>query len=956
MKNVSSKALVGMVLVAVTAPINAQSLPPGYVQGDVVSYSYVPNKTWTLNEACGVLPYIYEYGLMMWNHKSSVPLETYHDLNVARIDMVSQWSTAVMLNARNGGWRDELIRLMIRAFSKRQLIIVSNPWTPGDSNPFQNVVDILDVLWANRNTYLTNPEGDRATGRQLINNILWVKSGDEGECGLRTSGLQTIYATFDSVIRNRVLNGEQPFRHIHCWYNMMHYNSSCFASSQNDVNYYGRFMFPTNTQHIGVDTYHFWAGWGTDPLTLSSDARRRISDDWQNVITRYYPTGLTVSPNSCWAPECQSDTHAILNGLTFAGANEAMMVFIANSCTPPDYHTTPIETMDAFFEPLRDGPWIGLTWYLFEDDGSDWEGTHNYLDKTLQHFTGNPYTQAQLDDFHDRFIASRMKMFNDVVYNQFGYLNPLAPIINEVSPDPEPVYAGAAYDRQITLQVGTAPRTWSIVSGPAGLTVDENGYVSGWIPDASLVDQTIALTVRVTNAAGSDDETWRVRVEPLPPGVIHFSPFNADSDGWTMEGWRSGTFTIGTMEWVSTGGMPAGNLLSAGTGETNNYNDCTREGGLITRLIPTTGFDNIRIEYHMMAELYTPPNAGCSGSCGSELLEGSCEDKLAVYYSTTGTSGPWTLAQILTEGADLPSAWIREIIDLAAVPDAANNPNFALRFQWQFNTVHDRGRLDNIIVRSTSLDINAPPQVDAGPDQGIVFPAGANLAGTVHDDYLPDPPRQVAITWSKQSGPGEVAFGNANAVDTTASFSAAGIYVLRLTADDSQLSSYDEVTITVNTNPPGKATSPSPSNGAARVSLSTTLSWTAGNGAVTHKVYFGETNPPPYRTEQTGTMYDLGTLDRLTPYYWRIDEVNFEGTTTGDLWSFTTRSAPGDFDLDGDVDLEDFGHLQGCYSGSGITPRTGCDDADLDDDNDVDQADFIRFKPCLGAANKPPPC
>jgi hypothetical protein len=47
------------------------------------------------------------------------------------------------------------------------------------------------------------------------------------------------------------------------------------------------------------------------------------------------------------------------------------------------------------------------------------------------------------------------------------------------------------------------------------------------------------------------------------------------------------------------------------------------------------------------------------------------------------------------------------------------------------------------------------------------------------------------------SGPGTVTFGNASAVDTSASFSQAGTYVLRLSADDSALTGTDEVTITV---------------------------------------------------------------------------------------------------------------------------------------------------------------
>ena len=92
---------------------------------------------------------------------------------------------------------------------------------------------------------------------------------------------------------------------------------------------------------------------------------------------------------------------------------------------------------------------------------------------------------------------------------------------------------------------------------------------------------------------------------------------------------------------------------------------------------------------------------------------------------------------------------------------------------------------------------NQPPNVDAGADQSIVLPALANLDGTVSDDGLPANPGQVTSTWSKVSGPGDVAFGNPNAVDTTASFSVAGSYVLRLAATDGVLTTADEVTITV---------------------------------------------------------------------------------------------------------------------------------------------------------------
>jgi|GEM_PF-283760 len=91
---------------------------------------------------------------------------------------------------------------------------------------------------------------------------------------------------------------------------------------------------------------------------------------------------------------------------------------------------------------------------------------------------------------------------------------------------------------------------------------------------------------------------------------------------------------------------------------------------------------------------------------------------------------------------------------------------------------------------------------------------------------------------------------------------------------------------------PGAASSPSPSNGATSVGITTDLSWTTGSGATSHDVYFGTVNPPPSIGNQTGTTYDTGTMAYSTTYYWRIDEKNAGGTTTGTVWSFTTVAVP----------------------------------------------------------------
>ena len=93
---------------------------------------------------------------------------------------------------------------------------------------------------------------------------------------------------------------------------------------------------------------------------------------------------------------------------------------------------------------------------------------------------------------------------------------------------------------------------------------------------------------------------------------------------------------------------------------------------------------------------------------------------------------------------------------------------------------------------------NKPPVVNPGLTQTITLPASASLNGAVTDDGLPMS-GGLAVNWSEVSGPGTVTFGDSHAAVTTASFSAVGVYILRLTASDSQLSSSADVTVSAGT-------------------------------------------------------------------------------------------------------------------------------------------------------------
>ena len=91
---------------------------------------------------------------------------------------------------------------------------------------------------------------------------------------------------------------------------------------------------------------------------------------------------------------------------------------------------------------------------------------------------------------------------------------------------------------------------------------------------------------------------------------------------------------------------------------------------------------------------------------------------------------------------------------------------------------------------------NGSPVVEAGPDQEVTLPVRTvSLSGTVTDDGQPGP---VTISWTTVSGPSAAVFSTPNQASTDATFGDAGVYVLALTADDSELQATDTVTVRVN--------------------------------------------------------------------------------------------------------------------------------------------------------------
>jgi len=168
----------------------------------------------------------------------------------------------------------------------------------------------------------------------------------------------------------------------------------------------------------------------------------------------------------------------------------------------------------------------------------------------------------------------------------------------------------------------------------------------------------------------------------------------------------------------------------------------------------------------------------------SAVLNGSVKDdglpSSTVNVSWTKVSGPGT-------------------VTFSAPTNATTNATVSVAGTYVLRLTGSDGVLsasDDVVVnlQPAVSTQNQAPKVSSGSAIAVTLPSTASLAGSVSDDGLPAP---VTVAWSKVSGPGTVTFGTPSRVTTSAAFSTAGTYVLRLTGSDSALSSSADVTVTV---------------------------------------------------------------------------------------------------------------------------------------------------------------
>src|SRR5439155_20546745 len=405
------------------------------------------------------------------------------------------------------------------------------------------------------------------------------------------------------------------------------------------------------------------------------------------------------------------------------------------------------------------------------------------------------------------------------------------------------------------------PRVWNVArtatqiqAGMTGPIASAAGLIGRWSLDENT-GQTIAdstgngNTGTIQNTAVWVDGTPWVST-PLPPGAygLHLTGTTADSGYVTFgaaPGLNAATFTVetwfkrdsaGVSTSTGTGGVDAIPLVTKGRAEAEasnvdmNYflgiNNATNqlaadfeEGagapspGLNHPILGTTAIQN-NVWYHA-AVTYdgTTLRLYLNGIQENAISIGRPPRSDSIQHAAIGSALNSTGVAAGFFGGTIDEARIWNVARTAAQilsgKDVEIPTGTGLLGRWGFNDacggVNDssgNGRNGTIIGTNCtfvagapfSSGTNAAPVVNARPDQNITLPATASLSGSYTDDGLSGFP--VTTQWTA-SGPGTVTFGNATALVTTATFSAAGTYTLTLTANDGLLSGNDAVQIIV---------------------------------------------------------------------------------------------------------------------------------------------------------------
>ncbi|MCW1914108.1 DNRLRE domain-containing protein [Luteolibacter sp. GHJ8] len=344
---------------------------------------------------------------------------------------------------------------------------------------------------------------------------------------------------------------------------------------------------------------------------------------------------------------------------------------------------------------------------------------------------------------------------------------------------------------------------------------------------------------------GSNVNNADLRVENSSRKRISYLQF--DTSG------SSGPFTSATLTITQRGDVPSGKMQLRLFATSNNWNEATITGSNA----PAKGAEvaayygdipaGVALNFDVSSVVTAPGIYSfiLDTDTSRDVTFASSENTLLSarpVLTTTGSGGaPANAAPVVSAGPDRSGSYRNEPVSIPITGSASDDglpQGSTLSLSWTmvsgpapvsfspanaaatnatFNAagsyVLRLSGSDGALASSDQMTIdvvadiidNEIPTVSAGPDQAATLSGSAvsiALNGSASDDGQPAGSTLVT-TWSRVSGPGAVTFADPASATTTATFSTAGTYVLRLTASDGELSESDEMSVVIEDAAPG---------------------------------------------------------------------------------------------------------------------------------------------------------
>jgi hypothetical protein len=268
--------------------------------------------------------------------------------------------------------------------------------------------------------------------------------------------------------------------------------------------------------------------------------------------------------------------------------------------------------------------------------------------------------------------------------------------------------------------------------------------------------------------------------------------FYGDQDGYRYSNWNDPATDVNATR--AAGGYVVFSRYPDGTHGTNTWGTAGNTRGFYTQGLMqwlTGQQKGVANTTQAPFLLFATPTTGSTYSTSSTALNltGTASDAMGGGASRTISGLTWTNDRGGTGPATGTTSWLANGIVL----QSGVNKVQLLATDNQSTTFN---RL--LTVTQAGAPTNQAPVVNAGVDKTVTLPASVSLSGSVTDDGVAPGSTTPTAAWTPVSGPGTVTFTPANAATTSAAFSVAGTYVLRLTGSDGVLSTTDDVNVTVN--------------------------------------------------------------------------------------------------------------------------------------------------------------